>query len=117
MVMDRSKADCQMQQIERPCHASLPAARHAVHQSIATITIVVYIWGYPPTILQALLILLPLYIRATFVDYICSKLVAYGCVCAQHFVHMARKLDNISWMTGSRSHRQQHRAKVPKTTA
>lgn len=63
MAMDRSKADCQMQQIERPCHASLPA-RYAVHQSIATITIVVYIWGSPPTILQVLVPLL-LYARAT----------------------------------------------------
>lgn len=103
-----------MQQIERPCHASSPA-RYAVHQSIATITIVVYIWGYPPTITQVLLLLL-LYIKATFMDYFCSKLVAHG-VCAQRLVHMARKLDNISWVTGLRSHRQQHRAKVPETPA
>lgn len=38
MVLDRSKADCQMQQIERPCHASFPAARHLYCR--------VYIWGY-----------------------------------------------------------------------
>lgn len=95
MVMDRSKADCQMQQIERPCYASSPGARYAVHQSIATITIVVYIGGYPPTIMQVLLLLL-LHIKATFVNYVCSKLVAHG-VCAQRLVHMARELDNISW--------------------
>jgi hypothetical protein len=46
--------------------ASLPA-HDAVHQSIATITIVVYIWGYPLTIIEVLILLL-LYVRATFVN-------------------------------------------------
>lgn len=57
--------------------------------------------------------------QSYFIDYTCSKLVAHG-ACAQRLVHMARKLDNMSWVTGLRSHRQQHRAKqakVPKTTA